>query len=132
MLQNKDVSPLLYLTIFYFFLSVQKGVCYHLYSRAREQTLDEYPLPEIQRTRLEEIILHVKILRLGSVKPFLSKVMMPPDESVVDISLQVWKSFVFRSKKWLMLILTRLNFQEKKPNLFNIIKVLVSVVQIHS
>lgn len=68
---------------------VQKGVCYHLYTRAREQTLDEYPLPEIQRTRLEEIILHVKILRLGSVKPFLSKVMMPPDDSVVDVSLQM-------------------------------------------
>ena len=68
---------------------VQEGVCYHLYTRARERLLDDYPLPEIQRTRLEEIILHIKILKLGSVRPFLSKVMMPPDTSVVDISLQV-------------------------------------------
>ncbi|KAK8400341.1 hypothetical protein O3P69_003203 [Scylla paramamosain] len=68
---------------------VQEGVCYHLYTRARERLLDDYPLPEIQRTRLEEIILHIKILKLGSVRPFLSKIMMPPDSSVVEISLQM-------------------------------------------
>ncbi|KAK7086921.1 hypothetical protein SK128_013296 [Halocaridina rubra] len=68
---------------------VQKGICYHLYTRAREMTLSEYALPEMQRIRLEEIILHIKILRLGSVKPFLSKVMNPPDESVVDSSLKM-------------------------------------------
>lgn len=68
---------------------VQAGICYHLYSRAREALLEDYPLPEIQRTRLEEIILHIKILKLGSVRPFLSKVMMPPDSSVVEISLQM-------------------------------------------
>ncbi|XP_037783105.1 ATP-dependent DNA/RNA helicase DHX36-like isoform X1 [Penaeus monodon] len=68
---------------------VQDGVCYHLYTRAREKLLDDYPLPEIQRTRLEEIILHVKILRLGSAKPFLAKLMMPPDPSVVDKSLEM-------------------------------------------
>ncbi|XP_069186180.1 ATP-dependent DNA/RNA helicase DHX36 isoform X2 [Procambarus clarkii] len=71
---------------------VQAGVCFHLFTRAREQILDEYPLPEIQRTRLEEIILHIKILRLGSVKSFLSKVMMPPDQSVVDVSLQMLRA----------------------------------------
>lgn len=70
-------------------LRVQKGICYHLYSRARESLLEEYPLPEIQRTRLEEIILHIKILKLGSVRAFLSKVLMPPDTSVVEISLKV-------------------------------------------
>ncbi|XP_066989713.1 ATP-dependent DNA/RNA helicase DHX36-like isoform X1 [Macrobrachium rosenbergii] len=68
---------------------VQEGICYHLFTRVREKLMDEYPLPEILRTRLEEIILHVKILRLGSVKPFLSKIMMPPDESVVDSSLKM-------------------------------------------
>ena len=59
--------------------------------------LDEYPLPEILRTRLEEIILHVKILRLGSVRPFLSKIMMPPDDKVVESSLQVGFVFAFES-----------------------------------
>lgn len=68
---------------------VQDGVCYHLYTRIRESTLAHYPIPEIQRTRLEEIILHIKILRLGSVKPFLAKVMMPPDEAVVESSQQM-------------------------------------------
>lgn len=68
---------------------MQEGVCYHLFTHAREQTMDEYPLPEILRTRLEEIILHIKILRLGSIRPFLSKVMMAPDPQVVDVSIQV-------------------------------------------
>ncbi|KAG0721051.1 ATP-dependent RNA helicase DHX36 [Chionoecetes opilio] len=68
---------------------VQDGVCYHLYTRARESMMDDYPLPEIQRTRLEEIILHIKILKLGSMRPFLSRIMMPPDTSVVEISLQM-------------------------------------------
>ncbi|KAK8738267.1 hypothetical protein OTU49_004134, partial [Cherax quadricarinatus] len=71
---------------------VQAGICYHLFTRAREQALDEYPLPEIQRSRLEEIILHIKILRLGSVKPFLLEVMMPPDPSVVGVSLQMLRA----------------------------------------
>ncbi|XP_076061555.1 ATP-dependent RNA helicase Rhau [Oratosquilla oratoria] len=68
---------------------VQDGVCFHLYSRAREMVLDEYPLPEIQRTRLEEIILHLKMLKLGSIKPLLCRIMQPPDENVVDMSLQM-------------------------------------------
>ena len=68
---------------------VQKGICYHLYSRAREEMLDEYPLPEMLRTRLEEIILHIKILKLGLAKPFLTKVMQPPDEVVLDTSIKM-------------------------------------------
>ncbi|KAK4309183.1 hypothetical protein Pmani_019168 [Petrolisthes manimaculis] len=71
---------------------VQDGVCYHLFTRAREKTMDEYQLPEILRTRLEEIILHIKILRLGLARPFLSKVMMAPDPLVVDISIQMLRA----------------------------------------
>ncbi|CAL4148794.1 unnamed protein product, partial [Meganyctiphanes norvegica] len=68
---------------------VQAGICYHLFSRAREMILEEYPLPEMLRTRLEEIILHIKILKLGLAKPFLSKVLQPPDEEVVDSSIKM-------------------------------------------
>ena len=54
---------------------VQEGVCFHLLTRGREALLVPYQLPEVQRTRLEEIILHLKILKLGLSKPFLNKLM---------------------------------------------------------
>ena len=55
---------------------VQPGICYHLYSKAREMTLDSYLLPEIQRKRLEDVILQIKVLGLGNVHGFLEKVCM--------------------------------------------------------
>ena len=66
----------------------QPGKCYHLYTRARELTLESYLLPEIQRKRLEELILQVKILGLGSVKTFLTKVMDPPEAKAIGVYLQ--------------------------------------------
>ncbi|KAA0194673.1 hypothetical protein HAZT_HAZT001111 [Hyalella azteca] len=68
---------------------VQAGVCYHLFTRIREQNLAEYPLPEILRTRLEEIVLNVKILKLGRALPFLQKLMQSPDEEVLKISIKL-------------------------------------------
>uniref|UniRef100_A0A1B6EDU7 RNA helicase n=1 Tax=Clastoptera arizonana TaxID=38151 RepID=A0A1B6EDU7_9HEMI len=68
---------------------VRKGECYHLFSRAREQELASYPLPELMRTRLEEVILQAKMLQVGYIKPFLSKVMNPPDLIAIDISLEL-------------------------------------------
>ncbi|XP_046400420.1 ATP-dependent DNA/RNA helicase DHX36-like [Ischnura elegans] len=68
---------------------VQPGICYHLYSRAREMMLDQYPLPEMLRSRLEEVILQLKVLHLGKVRPFLSKVMDPPDPRAIDLSLRL-------------------------------------------
>nr|CAD7589117.1 unnamed protein product [Timema genevievae] len=68
---------------------VQPGVCYHLYTRAREMTLENYPLPEMLRSRLEEVILQLKILQLGQAEPFLQRVMDPPDPRVLEISLKL-------------------------------------------
>ncbi|XP_063227825.1 ATP-dependent DNA/RNA helicase DHX36-like isoform X2 [Bacillus rossius redtenbacheri] len=68
---------------------VQPGICYHLYSKAREMILADYPLPEMLRTRLEEVILQLKILQLGRAKPFLERVMDPPDSGVIDLSLKL-------------------------------------------
>ncbi|XP_071450154.1 ATP-dependent DNA/RNA helicase DHX36-like [Hetaerina americana] len=68
---------------------VQPGVCYHLYSRAREMMLAEYPLPEMLRSRLEDVILQLKVLRLGKVRPFLQKVMDPPDPRAIELSLKL-------------------------------------------
>lgn len=52
-------------------------------------TFDHYPLPEMLRTRLEEVILQIKILQLGRVKEFLSTVMDPPDLKAIDLSLDL-------------------------------------------
>ena len=63
---------------------VQPGICYHLFTRAREMTLEQYATPEMLRTRLEEVILKIKILELGRIAPFLRKVMNPPNEKVIQ------------------------------------------------
>jgi hypothetical protein len=71
------------------FFRVQPGECYHLYTKAREMTLADYPLPEMLRTRLDEVILQIKILQLGKAKPFLERVMDPPDPRAVELSIKV-------------------------------------------
>ncbi|KAK3911803.1 ATP-dependent DNA/RNA helicase DHX36 [Frankliniella fusca] len=68
---------------------VQPGICYHLYSRAREMTLQNYQLPEMLRSRLDEVIIRAKMLQLGAVRPFLNRVMNPPDPMAVDHSLEL-------------------------------------------
>jgi ATP-dependent RNA helicase DHX36 len=68
---------------------VQPGICYHLFSERREMALANYPVPEMLRSRLEEVVLQVKILQQGLVSPFLSKVMQPPDPRAIDNSLKV-------------------------------------------
>ncbi|XP_071653417.1 ATP-dependent DNA/RNA helicase DHX36 [Temnothorax longispinosus] len=68
---------------------VKSGECYHMYTKAREMTFASYPLPEMLRTRLEEVILQIKILQLGKVKEFLATVMDPPDLRAIDLSLEL-------------------------------------------
>ncbi|KAL6265020.1 hypothetical protein P5V15_005111 [Pogonomyrmex californicus] len=68
---------------------VKSGECYHMYTKAREMTFAQYPLPEMLRTRLEEVILQIKILQLGKVKQFLATVMDPPDLKAIHLSLNL-------------------------------------------
>lgn len=72
-----------------FLYRVKSGECYHMYTKAREMKLDQYPLPEMLRTRLEEVILQIKILQLGKVKQFLATVMDPPDLKAIHLSLEL-------------------------------------------
>ena len=65
------------------------GICYRLYSRRRESAFEPHLLPEIKRMRLEELILRIKILKLGSVETFLCHVPEPPDNLTVKISLEL-------------------------------------------
>uniref|UniRef100_A0A8C5IEW1 RNA helicase n=1 Tax=Junco hyemalis TaxID=40217 RepID=A0A8C5IEW1_JUNHY len=66
---------------------VQPGHCYHLYNGLRASLLDDYQLPEILRTPLEELCLQIKILRLGGIAYFLSKLMDPPSHDAVMLAI---------------------------------------------
>lgn len=70
---------------------VRPGVCFHLISRARYESLETYTLPEILRIRLENVILTAKILQLGKVEEFFLKLMDSPDPNVVTTSLDLLK-----------------------------------------
>ncbi|XP_021572162.1 ATP-dependent RNA helicase DHX36 isoform X3 [Carlito syrichta] len=67
---------------------VQRGHCYHLYNGLRASLLDDYQLPEILRTPLEELCLQIKILRLGGIAYFLSRLMDPPSNEAVLLSIR--------------------------------------------
>uniref|UniRef100_A0A8C8YID8 ATP-dependent DNA/RNA helicase DHX36 n=1 Tax=Prolemur simus TaxID=1328070 RepID=A0A8C8YID8_PROSS len=67
---------------------VQPGHCYHLYNGLRASLLDDYQLPEISRTPLEELCLQIKILRLGGIAYFLSRLMDPPSSEAVLLSIR--------------------------------------------
>ena len=70
----------------------QPGVCYRLYSRCRESSFAPHPVPEMKRMRLEELILRVKILKLGQVEVFLRHVPEPPEERTVQLSLELLRT----------------------------------------
>ncbi|CAI9565361.1 unnamed protein product [Staurois parvus] len=66
---------------------VKPGFCYHLYNRLRDSLLDDYQLPEIARTPLEELCLQIKILKLGGIGFFLGKLMDPPLQQAVCLAI---------------------------------------------
>ena len=70
---------------------VKPGVCYHLFSKWRARSLEPYPKPEILRTRLEDVILTIKMLQLGKAEEFLNLVMDKPDSKVVKTSIELLK-----------------------------------------
>lgn len=57
---------------------VQPGYCYHLYTGLKWHEMIDYLPPEMLRTRLEELCLQIKLLKLGLIEPFVSKAMQPP------------------------------------------------------
>ncbi|KAM5163257.1 ATP-dependent DNA/RNA helicase DHX36 [Mantella aurantiaca] len=66
---------------------VKPGYCYHLYNSLRDTLLDDYQLPEVVRTPLEELCLHVKILKLGGIGFFLAKLLDPPSQQAVCLAI---------------------------------------------
>nr|KAG5698926.1 hypothetical protein BaRGS_024847 [Batillaria attramentaria] len=57
---------------------VQPGECYHLYTGLKWMDMIDYLPPEMLRTRLEELCLQIKLLKLGRIEPFVAKAMQPP------------------------------------------------------
>lgn len=57
---------------------VRSGYCFFLISRSRYERLDAYATPEIFRTPLLELVLSIKLLKLGDIRDFLGKAMEPP------------------------------------------------------
>ncbi|KAG8501132.1 hypothetical protein CXB51_003261 [Gossypium anomalum] len=71
---------------------VQPGVCYRLYPKLIHDAMLEYQLPEILRTPLQELCLHIKSLQLGSVGSFLGKALQPPDPLSVENAIELLKT----------------------------------------
>jgi HrpA-like RNA helicase len=71
----------------------QPGIAFHLYTRQRSESLEEYQLPEIMRTPLEEMGLQVKLLETPSnrikIADFLSKAVEPPVLQAVNAAIKL-------------------------------------------
>ena len=73
---------------------VQRGLCFHLFTKHRhDNTMAEQQTPEMLRLSLQDLVLRVKICRLGSVEQTLSDALDPPSaknirraiDSLVDV-----------------------------------------------
>lgn len=68
---------------------VKPGKCYHLFTKVRHDILDKSPEPEILRSRLDEVILQLKILQINHAKLFLQTTLDKPNELCVNQSLKL-------------------------------------------
>ncbi|XP_028087894.1 DExH-box ATP-dependent RNA helicase DExH1 isoform X2 [Camellia sinensis] len=71
---------------------VQPGVCYRLYPKLIHDAMPQYQLPEILRTPLQELCLHIKSLQLGVIGSFLAKALQPPDALSVQNAIELLKT----------------------------------------
>jgi HrpA-like RNA helicase len=69
---------------------VRAGHCWRLYSEEyfdNSEVVMAYPLPEIQRVPIEEVVLQVLLLELGLPNEFLSECPEPPSQAQVQTAL---------------------------------------------
>lgn len=71
---------------------MQPGVCYKLYPKMIHDAMLQYQLPEILRTPLQELCLHIKSLQLGTAGSFLAKALQPPDSLAVQNAIELLKT----------------------------------------
>ncbi|TRY87943.1 hypothetical protein DNTS_005233 [Danionella cerebrum] len=68
------------------------GVCFHLFSRLRFQSMLEHQVPQLLRMPLQELCLHTKLLVSCPVAEFLSKAPEPPHMNSVKHAVQMLKT----------------------------------------
>lgn len=68
---------------------ITNGNCYHLYTKETETGMLDQPIPEIKRTRLENLYLVVKAMGIKKVEEFLSGGLDPPDQHSLSKSKKV-------------------------------------------
>ncbi|KAH8263128.1 hypothetical protein KR044_004825, partial [Drosophila immigrans] len=70
---------------------VQPGICYNLFSRAREQLMAEIPTPEILRSKLESVILSLKLLHIEDPYVFLQTLINAPAQESINKGVALLK-----------------------------------------
>lgn len=65
----------------------QDGTCYKLFNREDYEAMDEFQTPEIKRIPLDQVVLQIISLKLGSPKEFLEKALEPPTKQAVQLSI---------------------------------------------
>lgn len=67
---------------------VRKGKCYSLFTRQCHDTrMPAFQVPEIMRVPLEELVLQIHLLDLGSSAGFLPELLQPPPQKAVDAAV---------------------------------------------
>ena len=71
----------------------REGFCYHLYSEKDYKQLDQYPIPNIQKTDLTPYLLDLMKLEyinnIGDLKKTLNEFISPPDNAFINSSLKL-------------------------------------------
>ena len=78
---------------------VRPGFCFKLFSRARFHKMEKYTLPELLRTPLEELCLHIVSCGYGDPERFLQKALDPPSSLTITTSLGILKECGALDKK---------------------------------
>ena len=73
---------------------VQSGQCWRVFPSKKMGELEQYQLPEIQRTPLEQLCLQVRSIglseqKLGGIEEFLNKSVTPPSALALSNALDV-------------------------------------------
>ena len=71
---------------------VQEGICWHLFSRQRYESMQKYLDPDIKRQQLEEVVLNIKslsVLNNLKVEDVMSQMVEPPLRTSVHDAVEL-------------------------------------------